>query len=119
MTGAQNSLRSQVVCIPSVARDDVELNAWYASVVRAAFVYNLGDCSAIRGERRGGSCVLGCTMGSVVGAGVGAVLCTGVAVVLSGGMLVRVCRLWIRGMVRNASGAVGAVDVGGLYGVWL
>lgn len=120
MTGAHNSLRSQVVFISSVAWDDVALNAWYASVVRAAFVYNRGDCSAIRGDRRGGSCVIGCAMGSVVvGAGVCVVLCTGVAVGLSGGVLARVCRPCIRGMVRNAAGAVGAVDVDGLYGVWV
>ena len=126
MTGAQNSLRALVVCVPSSAWD-VVVNAWYASVVRAAFVYNRGDCSAIRGDRRGGSCVtvVGCTVGSlvgvgvgvgpVVGASVGVESCTGVAVV-AGGVLARVCRPCIRGMVRNACGAVGAVDVDGVYG---
>ena len=115
-------------CFPRLALFawDVAAKAWYASVVRAAFVYNRGDCSAIRGDRRGGSCVgmcigsvvevVGCTVGSGVGAGV--VLCTGVAV-MAGGVLACVCWPCIRGMVRNACGAVGAVDVDGLYGWWV
>ena len=127
MTGAQNLLRSPVDCVP-LSACDVVVNTWYASAVRAAFVYNRGACSAIRGDRRVGSCVgmcigcvvevVGCTVGSVVGAGVGVVSCTGVAVV-AGGVLVRVCRPWIRGMVCNACGAVGAVDVDGRYGWWV
>ena len=127
MTGVQNSLRSPVDCVPSSACD-VVVNAWYASVVRAAFVYNRGDCRAIGGDWRVGSCVgmyigcvvevVGCTVGSVVvvDVGVGIVSsCTGVAVV-AGGVLACVCRPWIRGMVGNACGAVGAVDVDGWYG---
>jgi hypothetical protein len=90
--------------------------------VRAALLYNRGDCRAIRGERRGvGSCVgivfggsvvaVGGCVGSTAGVGVGILLCTWMGAVLLGGMLARVWRPWIRGRARNAFGAVGVVDV--------
>ena len=97
-----------------------------ARALMAALQYERGDSSAMRGDRRcwtGGECVFGwLCCGRVCGVGAGVVgsgVLVGVSVgsVFVGGVLARVCFMWMRGAALATCGAVGFVDIGRFVGV--